>query len=417
MFEAGDLCTALYDLARKHNGENREVVVNGIPILIIQRFEDADYILRLNADNYIKNMAWFRQVMGPSRMSENGEAWQLRMEISQPYFSKFDRNACFAFAQEAAQDTIQEMAQASTAGATVLNDIHLRKLSATVALRLFFGMSIDEAGLDLEDLAEMMEYGSQYAFVPRGETNERYQQTISKLPALRHRVLKSLEKFRTIQADPNTMLADLQAAQRDKTNGFTQEHELVTLFAASTETTGASLGWACYLLAKYPDIQQLIRNEVRALRGAGQFDWEHIKNLRPLQNFISETLRLYPPTPVIAKLAVADDMINGIPIKAHQNILVSFVGIQMDQRMRRDPWQMDISDTYAACPVSGRTTSFSMGPRICGGKHFALVELAAFICTFVERAELELTSDAPPHFLWKSQMLHKGGQPVRISTL
>ncbi|MEN3929910.1 cytochrome P450 [Microvirga sp. W0021] len=399
---------------RDHNGENVETTVNNVPILIIQRLEDADYVLRLNADNYHKNMDWFRQVMGPSRISEDGEDWRFRMQLSQPYFSKFDREKTFSFAQKAAEEAVEQMIKDSAKGAHVLDDALLRRMTVEVFLQNFFGKSLSETGVDMEKLARMMEYGSEYAFVPEGETSARYQETLAHLPDLRREMLKELESFRKEKAEPNTLLGDLQAADAEGRMSFVQEHELVMLFAAGTEATAASVGWACYLLAKHPEVQDALRQDVQSLFSAEKGTWGCLSKLGRLNNFVSEVLRLYPPTPVIAKLAVEDDVIGDIKVSAGQNVLISFVGVQHDKRLRPDPWKLDLEDTATSCPAAGRTTSFSIGPRVCGGKHFALVEVATFLAFFLSKARFVLTSDKEPKFRWKSQMLHAGGQPVSV---
>ncbi len=417
MSRSDEFCNVLYELARDHNGQNIETTVNGVPILIIQRLEDADYVLRLNADNYHKNMDFFRQVMGPSRFSENGDDWYFRMELSQPFFTKFDREQTFRLAREAAVKTVTQMIANSAAGATVLDDGLLRCMTVEVFLKNFFDKSLEETGVDMENLARMMEYGSEYAFVPAGETSARYHETLAQLPDLRREMLRELSSFRKNKADPDTLLGRLQQADADETKKFVQEHELITLFAAGTESTAASVGWTCYLLAKHPEMQEMLRQEARDFLHSGEVDWNCLSKLKLLHNFVSEALRLYPPTPVIAKRAIVADTVGDFKVVAGQNVLVSFVGVQLDKRLREDPWKIDLDETAAACPAAGRTTSFSIGPRVCGGKHFALVEVATFLVFFLDKARFVLTSDEEPSFRWKSQMLHAGGQPVRVLPL
>lgn len=412
-----NFCNVLYQLAREHNAENIETVVNGVRILVIQRIEDADYVLRGNFDNYIKNMEWFRQVLGPSRMSENGEAWRFRMDLSQPYFAKFDRQKVLELALKVGAETASEIIDGSMENNGGVDDALMRRMAVSVFLQIFFGMSLKEAGVDMEDLARMMEYGSEYAFVPSGETVIRYKKTLTQIPDLRRKLLAQMEKFRSIEAPKQSLLGRLQEADQDGSFNFVQEHELISLLAAGTETTASSMGWACYLLARNPDIQENLRQEARASLDSGQATWENFNQLKLLNNFISETLRLFPSTPVIARSAVAADRIGSFDIEAGQSVLVSFVGVNHDGRVRKDPWQIDVSDFATGGPVCGRTTSFSLGPRICGGKHFALVEMAGFIAALLDKVHFEPTSVGKPCFRWKSQMLHEGGLPVRAIPL
>ncbi len=64
-------------------------------MLIVQNIDAAQRVLRTNAANYVKHMPWFRQALGASRMTENGEAWQFRQRLSQAYLAKFDRQVTF----------------------------------------------------------------------------------------------------------------------------------------------------------------------------------------------------------------------------------------------------------------------------------------------------------------------------------
>ncbi|UDM48874.1 cytochrome P450 [Cupriavidus sp. MP-37] len=410
MSQSSEFCNALYQLSRSHNAANVELELNGVPVLVIQRHEDADRVLRANASNYRKNMAWFRQALGASRFSEDGAAWEIRRALTQHYFTRFDRQQTFALATQYAHAAVARLAAASAAGAATIDDAVLREMSVSVLVRSFLGVEFAQTGIDLGNLAQLMECGSEYSFVPPGRTSALYRETLARLPDLRRRVLQDFKRFRAPGAADSALLADMLAIDRDPANDVVLEHELLTFFAAGAETTAATMGWACYLLARYPAVQQQLRESLLAATQRDA-DWETLQRLQPLQRFISETLRLYPPTPIIARFANGPDVIGGRSIPAGQNILVSFIGIQHDARQRPDPWQLDLGQGGAG---PGGGTAFSFGPRVCGGKHFALVELAAFLAVFLTQARFTLTSEAPPRYHWKAQMLREGGQPVHV---
>ena len=90
MDQSSQICARLYDLAKTRNAENVMLDLNGVPVLLVHRLEDADHILRTNAGNYKKNMKWFRQALGASRFSEDGKAWEIRRELTQPYTAADD---------------------------------------------------------------------------------------------------------------------------------------------------------------------------------------------------------------------------------------------------------------------------------------------------------------------------------------
>ncbi len=417
MNQSTEICNQLYKFARDQNGQNFWLTLNGVPVLILQNFADADWVLRRNAQNYNKNMAWFRQALGASRFSENGEAWNIRKVLTQHYFNKFDRERTCALAFQYGRTTLSKLVAESQTQSR-MNDDTLREMTISVLIENFFGITLAETGINTQNLASIMEYGSEYSFVPAGQTNALYREKLALLPALRRQILEDFKLFRSDQIPSNQMLEGLLKADRDPKQDIVLEHELLTFFAAGAETKAATVGWACYLLAKHPDVQAMLSQEVQKFWAQDQHDWAMLSTLKGLTAFISEALRLYPPTPIIARLSIDADRIGEETIQANQNILISFIGIQHDARMHSDPWHLNMGEALKTPHTrkgSGINTAFSFGPRVCGGKHFALVELAGFLSVFLAEGQFELTTQAPPVFFWKSQMLHKDGQPVRVT--
>jgi len=411
MIHADEICSQLYALAKDHNGQDVDILLSGVPVLILQRHESVDHVLCASADRYRKNMVWFRQALGASRFSEDGEAWMLRRDLTHSYFTHFDRERACALARCHAEVAVRRMLFDTSGGAATIDDRALRTMAVSVLVENFFNIPFVDTGVDLDHISEMMEYGSAYSFVPAGMTEAMYSEGARRLPALRREVLRELSIFRHGAIPVGPMLAKMLAADADPANDIVLEHELLTFFAAGAETSAATMGWACYLLAKHPAVQEAIRAELSAIdEGEG---WNALTGCNVLRNFISEALRLFPPTPIIARRALQADRIDDRDILPDQNILISFIGIGHDRRVRSDPWSLGALDTRLGSH-SGINTAFGAGPRICGGKHFALVELMAFLDVFLRQARFVLSSNDPPRFHWKAQMLREGGQPVRV---
>ncbi|MDR2871273.1 MAG: cytochrome P450 [Xanthomonadaceae bacterium] len=413
MTRYSDICNWLYRIARERNGENVETELNGVPVLVIQRLEDADHVLRLKADDYPKNMTWFRQTLGASRFSENGEAWVIRRDLSQPYFNRFDRDRALRNARKYALQALVEMSASGDQGAERLDDSIFRQMTASVLIESFFDVEPDRFQVDIRNLASLMELGSEYSFVPAGRTQTMSRDRIALLPGLRRQVFEDFKPLREGYLADNPLIAGMLAADQDPGNDIVLEHELLTFFAAGTETTAATISWAAYLLAAHPEVQQRLREETERLWNSGAHDWAALSRLELLEAFISETMRLFPATPILARLAQASDRIGDKPIEPGQNVLISLIGVQHDRRFCQDPWSLHLEKRKGA-PNLGTGTAFSFGPRICGGKKFALVELAGVLDVFLRHGDFRLTMAQPPVFHWKSQMLYEGGQPVRV---
>lgn len=407
----------LYRLADERNGENVELILNGVPIIILQDMADTDYVLRLNASNYEKNMAWFRQALGLSRITEDGKAWQLRQQISQSYLSKFDRQYAFESTCKYSKLSIDRVCMSGANHAERLDDNIFREMAAGVMLESFFNRTLSDTGVDVDDIARMIAFGSEYSFVPAGRKLSLDAEITRTFLDVRKKVLNALKSFREEPAPSGSLLESLRNLDREGTAGFVLEHELTLFFAAGAETTAASLGWACHLLAKHPSIQEELRKEVDAFWNSNNPNWTSLEEVESLHNFVAEVLRIFPPTPVVGRLAKAADRIGALNVQAGASILVSLVGLHHDRRHRPEPWKLDIKPRVANGKSMAKSIPFSIGPRICGGARFALVEMVSALSVFLREARFELTSDGAPRFKWQSQLLHEGGQPVRAIAL
>src|SRR5690349_1080940 len=91
---------------------------------------------------------------------------------------------------------------------------------------------------------------------------------------------------------------------------------LLTFFMAGHETTAKALTWTLYLLARAPDWEERILREVREVAGDGPLKGEHIDKLVITTQVLKESMRLYPPAPIMSRQATVDTELAGVPIKA-----------------------------------------------------------------------------------------------------
>lgn len=411
MTEASQFASLLYRVAEERNGEDLVLTLGGIPVFVIQKEESAQQVLRRSAANFDKQMDWFRQALGASRFTENGEEWNYRQRLSQRFLSRFDPDRTWRAAQRLGRQALAAIAADSAAGAQSVSDAILRHLAAGIMLDVLFERDLARDGIDLEDIAFMLRFGSEYSFVPDGSRMPFPPDVVRDFLKVRTKVLADMQAFRQGEAAPGGLLDLLRAADADPASNLHLEHEMTMFFAAASETTAATMGWAMFLLSRNPAIEAQLRAAVMELpEDAG---WQQVDSLEILRNFVFEVLRMFPSTPVIARRARAAEQVGDYLVGAGEQILISLVGIQYDRRRREDPWQIRLDPE-----VHGGAThsiSFSLGPRVCGGKRFAMFELMALLVVFLRNATFRPTSDAPPRFRFQTQLMHEGGQPVAVS--
>ena len=92
-----------------------------------------------------------------------------------------------------------------------------------------------------------------------------------------------------------------------------------TFMFAGTDTTSLAMTWILYLLAKYPEVQDRLRTELRSVlpttpigsltEDEVQSLYSTIAELPYLDNVIKETLRLIPPVHSSIRVATQDDVV------------------------------------------------------------------------------------------------------------
>ena len=76
-------------------------------------------------------------------------------------------------------------------------------------------------------------------------------------------------------------------------------HQFFTFYFAGTDTTGNLTGMMIYSLAKHPEIQKRLEEEIEANLEWSSFNLSDLKKLTYLEYFTQESLRYYPPAAAI----------------------------------------------------------------------------------------------------------------------
>jgi cytochrome P450 len=173
-------------------------------------------------------------------------------------------------------------------------------------------------------------------------------------------------------------------------------NEAAVLFMAGHETTANTLAWAWFLLSQAPWAEAAVQAEADCLNGHPA-KVEDLPRLRYTRAVIEETLRLYPPVPLQARRAAADDRIRNRAIPAGAiMILVPWLLHRHRQLWERpdsfepERWLPDGSGApsrYAYVP-------FSLGPRVCTGAAFGMTEAVLCLATLAAAFRLRLAPDA-----------------------
>lgn len=171
-------------------------------------------------------------------------------------------------------------------------------------------------------------------------------------------------------------------------------NEAAVLFMAGHETTANTLAWAWFLLSQDPDTEARLHAEVDAVLGEDEpAGFEHYKRLPFARAIIEETLRLYPPVPMQARQVTADGPLGGKVVKAGDLVVLNAWIMHRHRKLWPNP---DAFLPSRFLPGGGAPPSryayvpFSIGPRICTGAAFGLLEATLCLATLARRVRLRL---------------------------
>ena len=231
------------------------------------------------------------------------------------------------------------------------------------------------------------------------------------------------QRERTLMPGLPEDLTQRLIAARDPESGQQMGDErlvdnVLTFFLAGHETTAKALAWTLFLLARYPEWAARLEEEVERVVGKASLAAEHIEQLVLTQQVLHESMRLYPPVPIMSRQAVAEVEVDGHVVKPGTSLLIPIYAIHRHARRWPDPDafrpERFAPGNEAAIPRY-QYMPFGAGPRVCVGRAFATMEAVALLATFVRHARFELSGAPEPHPVARVTLLAKGGIPLRVT--
>lgn len=181
------------------------------------------------------------------------------------------------------------------------------------------------------------------------------------------RLLASKEKLTTKKITDNTFL----------------------LFIAGHETTSHALEWGMYFLAKYPEMQQVARDEVdKQLKGETP-NGDNIKSLPYLDMFIKEVMRTKPPVAnMLSRITTKDAQVGDYLVPKNTKIGISIYTIHHLAEFWEEPYKFDplrFSPERSVGRHPFAYLPFSLGRRNCIGNNFSILEQKIFLAMLLQR--------------------------------
>ncbi|MQT15183.1 cytochrome P450 [Segnochrobactrum spirostomi] len=192
-------------------------------------------------------------------------------------------------------------------------------------------------------------------------------------------------------------------------------NEAATIFMAGHETTATTLAWAWYLLDNAPWVRSAMLTEIDTVCGDRTPTLEDLPRLDWCKSVIQETLRLYPPVPLLPRQARDADRIGAVDVEKGALVMIA----PWLLHRARDLWDRPnhflperfLNDAriepYTFIP-------FSVGPRICAGLNFGLSEAILCLAILAQRFSIRVRPGYRVEPVCRLTLRPNGGLPVTI---
>jgi len=177
---------------------------------------------------------------------------------------------------------------------------------------------------------------------------------------------------------------------------------VIDVLFAGVDTTSNTMQWVLYMMAKNPDKQDILRQEVLSVLGDTTLATPTTLAQMPyLKAWVRETLRLYPLV-AIPREPTEDIILSGylIPGGTAQVNFLTF-GMGRDEEVfenaeafkperwlrKKDGIPTDTAEAFSSIP-------FGFGTRMCVGRRIAELELHLLLARIVQQFEISYPPDA-----------------------
>ena len=376
----------------------RDIVICNSPATVAEAFVEQHEIFQRKSPQQRRALA---PLLGDGLFVSDGPLWRERRRVVAPvtHATRLPDLAP-AITQAAAERAASWRAQPAGQPLDVLAETG--RLTAEIICRTIFGRGLgsDAAATVVDAFAEYQRLVDQTdilaligaGWLPR-PTGRRTRAAAARIHAVVDRLIADILDGGGGEASLIRSMAEATVPGTDRPmDRRAFRNEAIVLFMAGHETTANVLAWALFILSQDPANAARLRAELDAVLAGRAATLGDLPKLPFARAVVEETMRLYPPVPILSREATAEGRIAGRVVRKGAIVLV----VPWVLHRRKALWDQPdafIPDRFmpgAPRPSRHAYVPFSVGPRVCTGQHLGLAEAVICLATLFQAVELRL---------------------------
>lgn len=394
-----------------------------------------EHILIKRSDVFVKtrlDKRVLRPLIGTGILTADGDVWRWQRKLASPLFRPGD---AMTYVPQMVQAADEQLARWKSKGAHIANiEAAMTDTTFAVLARTILSGIDEKQAADIQRTGHtfiqsiMWSVASALLLLPETWWHPGRTRMLAAAAEARAIVQKLIDMRRAAQSehgiDGDDLIARMLKARNPDTGEPMTDDQLVdnlgTFLLAGHETTAKALTWTLYLLARSPEWQSRVREEVAAVTGGGIVTAEHISELEITQRVLKESMRLYPPVPAMTRVNREPAEIAGITFPDPALIVIPIYAVHRHKALWEDPDKFDPDRFLPEREAKMARTQFmpfGAGPRVCIGAAFALVEATAVLATLIASARFEWDGKHLPEPVSRITLHPKGSMPLVVTPL
>jgi len=379
-------------------------------INVVSSPEGVHHVLVAHAENYPKDRRQLRILQPGLRtglLTSSGDTWKVARHALAPLFTPSAVEAQTNVMLQCSQRMVQRLSQYDN-GQILDMSAELARVTFEIISSMLFS---DETQTDsVEFSAALTRYFNSAGridplvalgapnWVPRlGVSPAR--KAIRFFESLAEKIIRrrrtDMEKGLRPARDLVTLL--LEAKDPRTGDGLSEADvagSIITFIGAGHETTANTLAWTLFLLAKHPRVRSAVEAEIDSCRSEDVSRWP--EQLILTRAVVNEAMRLYPPAPIMSRIASVADEILGVKIPRGSTVIIAPYIIHRHRTLWEQPdyfrpERFLPSATEKIAPYA--FLPFGAGPRVCIGQRLSQVEAVIVLATLLRHFRFSLPSD------------------------
>jgi cytochrome P450 len=386
-------------------GDIAHVRLGPFHVILLNHPDDIEQVLVTHQHRFIKgrSLSGARRLFGNGLLTSDGALHSRQRRLVKPAFHRARLDE-YARVMTAAGG---ERRDSWRDGQTIDIANEMSQLTLAITARIMFGREGDAVAAEIAEALATATNLIEVAVMPFAAVMD-----LLPLPQARRfraarltldRVVNDVIKRRMRHhLDDGDILSLLLSAQDepggDRMSDTQVRDEVVTLLLASHDTTANALAWTWYLLARHGCDEARLHAEIDAGVEPGRLPQAgDVLNLPFTRMVLAESMRLYPPAWLLARVALESQEFRGYVVRAGSLVVMSPWVVHRNGGYFAEPEKFR-PDRWSAEEQNGRPRfsyfPFGGGSRGCMGEPFAWMEGVLLIATMAQRWRFRLLDDS-----------------------